>query len=118
MKKIITLVGAVGLVLIVGFTVLNCGGGSPSSVVRKLYTAFEKGDTKAINELMTPESAAMMIMFLEKIKGSVTEKGGIEKTEEKIDGNKAVVKTTYKDGSTDELNLVKVDGKWKVTIDK
>ena len=119
MKKTLFLIGVVSFALIIGFTVLGCGGGgSPSSVVKQLFTAIEKGDAKNLNELMTPESAAMMGMFMEKAKGSMTEKGGITKTEETINGDTAVVKATFKDGSTDELKLVKVDGKWKVTIDK
>jgi hypothetical protein len=55
---------------------------------------------------------------MEKAKGMVAAKGGITNTEETIDGDTAIVETTFKDGSTEELNLVKVDGKWKVTIDK
>lgn len=120
MKRFLFLVGVVSFALIFCFTVIGCGksGGSPSSVAKQLYAALEKGDAKAIGELMTPESAQMMAMFMEKAKGMVTAKGGITDTEETIDGDTAVVTTTFKDGSTEDLKLVKVDGKWKVTIDK
>jgi hypothetical protein len=55
---------------------------------------------------------------MEKAKGQMVDKKGVASTEEKIDGDKAVVKVTYKDGSTDDINLIKVDGKWKVTVAK
>jgi len=37
---------------------------------------------------------------------------------ETINGDKATVNVTYKDGSTDDISLVKVKGDWKVTIEK
>jgi len=120
MKKYLFSIGIVCFALIVTFTLIGCGkvGNSPSSVARKFYTALEKGDSKAIGEVMTPEAAQMMAMFMEKAKGMIVAKGGIVKTEEEIDDDTAVVTTTFKDGTTEELNLVKIDGKWKVTIDK
>lgn len=119
MMKKLSLLGLISAALVIGFVFINCGGGSsPSIVVRQLYTAFEKGDTQKINELMTPESAQMMSMFAEKIRGQVTSSGGIVKTEHKINGDTAVVTATFKDGSTEDYDLVKIDGKWKVTIKK
>ena len=120
MKKYSFLVGLIGFTLIIGFVIVGCskGGGSPSDVAKQLYVAIEKGDAKTVGELMTPEAAQMMTMFMEKAKGMVAAKGGITGTEETIDGDTAVVKTTFKDGSTEELEFVKVDGKWKVTINK
>lgn len=120
MKKTFSLIGLISLILIIGLAIVGCskGGGSPSNVAKQLYAAIEKGDAKTIGELMTPEAAQMMVMFLEKAKGMITAKGGITKTEETINGDKAVVKTTFKDGSTEELNFVKIDGKWKANIEK
>jgi hypothetical protein len=120
MRRTLYFAGFIGFILIIGLTVFGCakGGGSPSSVSKQFYTALEKGDTKAVNELMTPESAEMMAMFMEKAKGTIASKGGVTKTEETINGDTAVVKTTFKDGSTEELNLVKVDGKWKIIMKK
>ncbi|MDR2476769.1 MAG: DUF4878 domain-containing protein [Treponema sp.] len=115
MKKYSFLLGLIGFMLIIG---CSKGGGSPSDVAKQLYTALEKGDAKTVGELMTPEAAQMMTMFMEKAKGMVTAKGGITSTEETIDGDTAVVKTTFKDGSIEELEFVKIDGKWKVTINK
>jgi hypothetical protein len=113
-------IGLISLMLIIGLAIIGCskGGGSPSSVARQLYAALEKGDAKAVGELMVPEAAQAMLMFAEKAKGMIAAKGGITNTEEIIDGDTAVVKTTFKDGTVEELSLVKVDGKWKVTINK
>jgi len=119
MKKHFSFIGLISLLLIMGIVVIGCsGGGSPTSVVKKLHTAMEKGDSKAIGQLMTPEAAQMIAMMGEKVKGMMATYGGIAKTEETIDGNNAVVKVTYKNGETSDYQLVKIDGKWKVTIDK
>jgi len=119
MKKHFSFIGLISIMLITGTAVISCGGaGSPSSAVKKLHTAIEKDDLKSINELMTPQAAQIMIMMGEKSKGAIAAYGGIEKTEEIINGNNAVVKVTYKNGETSDFNLVKIDGKWKVNIEK
>jgi len=106
--------------LIIGMVIIGCGnsGGSPSSVVRQLHTAIEKQDTKKINNLMTEEGAQIMNMLGEKAKGMLAEYGEREKSEETIDGDYAVVEVTYKNGETEKYDLEKINGKWKVTIDK
>ena len=48
----------------------------------------------------------------------MAEKGGIAKTEETIDGDRATVIVTYNDGSTDDIKLVKVNGKWQISMEK
>lgn len=118
MKKTFRLLGVISLMLIIGFTVISCGGNSPSSVVRQLHTAIEKEDANKVNQLMVPEAASMVVMMMEKLKGGLEEYGKITKTEEEIDGDRAVVYVTYSNGEEDEFVLVKVDGKWKVTIEK
>ena len=120
MKKNLFSIGLVSLILIIGLALAGCskGGGSPSSIARQFYAALEKSDSKAIGELMTPDAAATMLVFAEKAKGMIAAKGSIKSTKETINGNTAVVKATFTDGSTEELNFVKVDGKWKVTIEK
>jgi len=119
MKKCFSLIGLISLLLIIGIVAVGCSvGGSPTSVVKKLHTAIEKGDSKAIGQLMTPEAAQMMVLMGEKAKGMMATYGGIAKTEESIVGNNAVVKVKYKNGETSDYELVKIDGKWKVAIDK
>jgi hypothetical protein len=119
MKNTIKILGIIAMVAIIGLTMIACGGGeSPSSVARKAIAAVEKGDEKGINATMTAETAALVIPMLEKAKGQMAGKKGIAGTEEKIDGDTAVVKVTFNDGSTDDFKLVKDGGKWKVTISK
>jgi hypothetical protein len=117
MKKFFTFIGLFSFILIIGITVIGCGGGSPSSVVKKLHTAVEKGDANEINKLMEPQAAGLTIKMLSEIQTMSADSGGIAKTEESITGDKAKVKVTYKNGDTDDFDLVKIDGKWLVTID-
>ena len=128
MKKTFLLASLISIMLIVGLVLIGCGGdkNSPSGVAKQFYAAAEKGDFKGMTALMDPQSAQFMAAMGEKIEGavnseggvkeSVNTKGGVVKTEETIDGDTAKVKLTFKDGSTEDLDLVKVDGKWKVTI--
>jgi hypothetical protein len=119
MKKHFSFIGLISLLLIIVIVAIGCsGGGSPTSVVKKLHTAIEKGDSKAIGQLMTPEAAQMMAMMGEKTKGMMASYGGIARTKETIHGNTAIVEVTYKNGETSDYELVKINGKWKVTIDK
>jgi len=120
MKKNISLIGLISILLIVGLSVIGCGkgGGSPSNVVKQLHVAIDKQDAKAIGRLATPEAAEMINMFGEKGKGMLAEKGGIVKTEEIINGDTAIVTVTYKNDETDDYELVKIDGKWKISLDK
>ena len=127
MKKTFFLIGLIGFVLIIGFTVSGCGGGSgPSAVFKQSYAAMQKGDTKTVIALLEPGSAAMFAglmeeyeaEFKEEMKASTVKTGGIAKIEETITGDTAVLKVTYKDGSSEDQKMVKVDGKWKMSMGK
>lgn len=118
MKKDFPLIGLVTLFLLAGIVVIGCSGDTPAKVVKKLHVAIEKEDAKAIGQLMTPEGAQIIIMTAEKSKGAIIAYGGIEKAEEIINGNNAVVKVVYKNGETNDFDLVKIDGKWKVSMEK
>jgi len=114
MKRMMMLAGIVCVVFIAGCA----GSGSPSSAARKFYTAVEKNDAKAMGQVATPETVQMMAMFGEKAKGIMATNGKIKSTTEKIDGDTAVVTLTFENGETSDLDLIKTDGKWKVTINK
>ena len=119
MKKSLFLFGLISLMLIIGLAVIGCSGGSdPSNVVKQFHTAVEKGDNKAIAKLVTPESSGTVIGLLQLFQGTLMEYGSIESTQQTIDGDTAVVEVTYKNGNTDNYDLVKVDGKWLITINK
>ncbi|MCL2043445.1 MAG: DUF4878 domain-containing protein [Treponema sp.] len=120
MKKILA-IGLISLMVIGGLSIIGCGGGgrnSPESVVRQFWTAVEKGDTRAYSNYMTPEAAAMIAAFGEKAEGGAAEKGGLISTSETIDGDTAVVEMNFGDGSTEEIHLIRVDGKWLITFEK
>jgi len=121
MKKIKIITGVFIILIITGFMVSCDQKGSPKSVIRQFYKAVELGNTDEFTNLMAPGEDEVMRMFAEKAKGMVESKGGtsgIKKIEETIEGNKAVVKTTFKDESTEELHLLNIDGEWRVTLEK
>ena len=119
MNRFLTVTGLISIMLIIGTMFIGCGGSSdPSSVVKAWFTAVEKKDENGIRRHMTKESADMLIPFLGKAEESISELGGIKSTKEKIDGDTAVVTVTYGNGDTEDIHLVKVDGSWKVSIDK
>ncbi|MCL1814754.1 MAG: DUF4878 domain-containing protein [Treponema sp.] len=121
MKRILFTVALISFALVIGFTILACGGGnsdSPSAVVKQFFTAVEKGDTKALEKSATSETVALLAMFGEKAKEGATSNGKIKSTAEEIDGDTAVVTITFENDETENIDLVKVDGKWKVSISK
>jgi ketosteroid isomerase-like protein len=119
MKRYLYLAGLISLMLIIGLAVTSCGGGSsPTNVVKQLHTAIEKGDTKKVGELMTPKAAEMIAMMGDKAKGIFASYGSITNTKETIHGDTATVEVTYKSGKTSVFNLVKINGKWKISMDK
>ena len=90
---------------------------SPKETVDKFYKALEKNDYKAMAEVATPETVELMAMFGTKIQGMMAAKNRkVKTTTEKIEGEKAVVTITFDDDSKEEIDLIKVDEKWKVHI--
>jgi hypothetical protein len=111
---------AVNLLIVVSLllAMASCGGGSPTAAVRAFMTALEKGDTKAMEKVATPETVALIAAFGEKATESMEEYGKITYGDEKIDGDKATVKVSFANGQSSDVDLIKVDGKWKVTTGK
>jgi len=101
-------------VMLASLVSVGCGTNSPSSVAKQFFVVIEKGDVGSYNKVMTPETAQTMAIYGEKFKQSFVVKGGIKSMKETINGDKAIVEVTFKDGSKGNLDLVKVDGKWKV----
>ena len=116
LKRMLTAVITVLLV----FGVISCGGGknSPSTAARAFCAAVEKGDSKSMEKVATPQTVAIMSAFGEKGQKSMAEYGKIADTVEKIDGDTATVTVTFANGKTENLSLIKVDGKWKVNVSK
>jgi hypothetical protein len=119
MKKQLLFIGIISFILIIGFLVYGCSAvGSPTNVIRKLHTAVEKGDANTITELVTSDTSGLILKMLQDLQRSYAATGGIARTQETINGNNAVVIVTYKNGDTDQYDLVRIDGKWKATIRK
>lgn len=114
MKRMMMWTGIICVVFIFGCS----SSESPSSVARKFYTAVEKSDAKAMEKVATTEAVQVISMYGEKAKGKITANGKIKSTTEKINGDSAVVTLTFENGETNDLDLKKVDGKWKVTVYK
>jgi ketosteroid isomerase-like protein len=102
----------------VSLALAACGGPGPSKVARQFFAAIEKGDVGQLPKCATAETVATARVYAEKARGYVAARGGVASTEEAIDGKKAVVTVKFKDGSTEKIDLVKVKGKWKVSIKK
>jgi uncharacterized lipoprotein NlpE involved in copper resistance len=106
--------------LVLALVITACGGGaaSPSTVVKNFYAAAGKGDAKKLAEYCTPETGALLSALGEKLTEASTSNGKITGTTETIDGDTAQVEITFENGETQDLDLVKVDGKWLVTVNK
>jgi len=113
MKKMYFVLGLVIIALLV-----SCGGGSPQSSVQKFFNAVEKNDTKAMSSVATEETVQLITMFGEKAQTSVTQNGKIKSMTQEIDGDKAKVQVTFTNGETSDVDLVKVNGKWLVSLGK
>jgi outer membrane lipoprotein-sorting protein len=100
------------LVLAVGCSAAN----SPKAAVQKFYEALEKNDTKAMAKVATTETVQLMAVFGTKIQGMVAASGKIKTITETIDGDTAVVTVIFEDEEESDIDLIKVDGKWKVSM--
>jgi len=114
MKNLLKVLGVVVMCLSIGLTVVACGSPSPSTVAKKFYAALEKGDMEAAGKYATPETVAMLAMVGSKLPPMLKNYGGIKSVSEKIDGDVAKVSIVFKNDETSDLDLKRVDGKWKV----
>jgi ABC-type glycerol-3-phosphate transport system substrate-binding protein len=96
----------------------GCGGSSPTAAAKAFMEAAQKGDAKAMEKVATKDTTQLMGMFGEKISDSLKDYGKITNTTEKIEGDKATVSLTFENGKTEEITLIKENGKWLVNISK
>ena len=109
----------------------GCGAKTPGDVSVAFMQKLSKGDFEGAKAYCDKTTAGLLTMMEgmaandPKALAEFKEKEGakFEVTEEKIDGDKASVriKITNKDGEIEEgdpVDLVKVDGEWKVAIKK
>ena len=116
----------IGFIIIIGLLIVgyNKAGAedSPILVVKQCYNAIVKGDATTFNELWANSKKALLIFSMTS-KEETTQAAEDLKTaklEETINGDKATVKVINKNSSINiiipDINLMKVDGKWKVYL--
>jgi hypothetical protein len=123
-KGIVIMTGILAVLLVFGMVSCGGGGNTPTAIAKKFFTSLEKGDTKTLLGLVTPEVGQNLAPYTEKAKGSFMAVGGIKgiaKWEEEIDGDEAIVRPVFKDENArgdylvTEISFEKIDGKWKIT---
>ncbi len=119
MKRFITF----SLLAVCACILSGCGGSSPDDVALDFMKAVAKPDLKAAAEMATPETAALLNMAAsmggEGLEAHPNAKFKVLSSS--VDGDTAKVKIQVTDdGETDEeeLDLKKIDGKWKVAMPK
>lgn len=102
------------LALVASLALLASGcGGSPESVAEKYLQALIDGNAEAANKLCTARTAPLTPFLIAAIQNQGDSVKDVRDV--KVDGDKAKV---YFEGSDDPLELVRVDGDWKVDIQK
>ncbi|MDR0639944.1 MAG: DUF4878 domain-containing protein [Spirochaetaceae bacterium] len=114
MKKVILVFGVVCTLFVFACSKPD----TPSSVAKKFHEALEKNDTKMLGQYTTPEAVTLMAAFGKKVQGMMASYGKVTEVTEEIDGDNASVTIQFENGETSNLDMVKVDGKWKVSVDK
>jgi hypothetical protein len=121
MKKLMS----IGLVFLFAFMLASCGGSSdnPQDVAKEFMTALADQDYDTAKDLGT-ENTVMMIGMIESMasmapEGEGEEMGELVWGETEIDGDNAVCYYTEEGkDAQQQVDLVKVDGDWKVDMKK
>ena len=121
MKKLMS----IGFVLLFSFFMVSCGGSSdnPQDVAIEFMDALGDQDYDKAKDLGT-ENTIMMIGMIESMasmapEGEESEEmGEITWGETEIDGENAICFYSTEDKADQQVDLVKVDGDWKVDMKK
>ena len=104
--------------LVCAFALSACGGG-PADVAEDFAGYLAAGEVSKAKELST-ETTAELLQLASGFGGlDIDPDFEFELIDEKVDGNRAQI--TYRDkgdGKVDTIDLVKLDGKWKVHVEK
>jgi len=112
MKRILTFSCFFGLI---GFFAVGCGSPSPSKVAERFYEALAKGDMETVGKYSTGETISSLAPLISKVQPMVAAYGKGKAVSQEIDGDEAVVVMKFSNQEdTEEIHLVKVNGKWKV----
>ncbi|MCD4793044.1 MAG: DUF4878 domain-containing protein [Bacteroidales bacterium] len=121
MKKLMS----IGFVLLFSFFMVSCGGSSdnPQDVAKNFMEALTDQDYDKAKDLGT-ENTIMMIGMIESMASMAPEgeeaedMGEITWGETEIDGDKATCFYSTPDKADQQVDLLKVDGDWKVDMKK
>jgi uncharacterized lipoprotein len=91
---------------------------TPSAVVREFYNAVAENDVKKMGQYATPETVGTVSLYGQKMQGYVIALGKITNITEEIDGDTAVVTVSFANDDEQKVDVVKIDGKWKVKMEK
>ena len=88
---------------------------SPKTTVKKFFDAVQNSDLTAMAEVATPGTVQIFTFAGPILRKTIGPIGRITATET-ITGDSAVVSVTFENKETIDINLVKIEGKWKVSI--
>jgi hypothetical protein len=112
MKRILMFSSFFGLIV---FLAVGCGSPSPSTVAERFYDALAKGDMETVGKYSTDETVSDLAPLISKVQPVVAAYGKGKAVSQDIDGDEAVVVMKFANQEdTEEVNLVKVNGKWKI----
>ena len=102
---------------------ISCGGGdTPKSVAENFLKALNKMDYETAKKYGSEDTGKLLDMmsgFAKMMPDSAKKEMSFEMKDEKINGDKATVTYTASgEEGVQTLNLVKIDGKWKVAMSK
>ena len=108
---------------IIVLVIVSCGGGdTPKSVAENFLKALNKMDYETAKKYGSEDTGKLLDMmsgFSKLMPDSAKQERSFEMKDEKINGDKATVMYTASGEEGEQsLNLIKVDGKWKVAMSK
>ena len=115
---VILLVAIFSLMAVFAFALDLPGVNSPETTVQDFYNAIERNDIIALYDVATDDLIQLLLMFGDKAREAIMEEGKIKSMTHTINGDKAVVNITFDSGQTSNLDLIRLDGKWKVSVGK
>lgn len=123
MKKI--LIALVAIAILIAFTACGTSSKNPQAVAESFFNSLENKDFEGAKKLATAESAGMLDLisgFMQEDSKDMNNRFKVVSVEE--EGDTATINfeawnsETPDDIDTDTMDMVKVDGDWKVKVEK
>ncbi len=114
MKKMLSNLSALFLLAML---LTGCSQG-PADVAESFFDDLAEGEVTAAKELATPTTVAILDMMVTMGQANQLGLKDLELVDEQIDGVNATVTFRDKKGATETVKLMKIDGEWKVHLEK